>query len=42
MWFFKIPSACNLDFDLLEILTNKYRGKIHLSLEWQKIDEIEK
>ena len=40
--FLKIPSACNLDFDLLEILTNKYKGKLHLSLGMTKIDEIEK
>ena len=40
--FLKIPSACNLDFDLLEILTKKYNGKIHLSLGMTKIDEIEK
>ena len=39
---FKIPSACNLDFDLIEILTNKFKGKIHLSLGMTKIDEVEK
>lgn len=40
--FLKIPSACNLDFDLIEILTNKFKGKIHLSLGMTKIDEVEK
>ena len=40
--FLKIPSACNLDFDLIEILTNKFKGKIHLSLGMTKINEVEK
>ncbi len=39
--FLKIPSACNLDFELLEILANKFKGKIHLSLGMTKIDEID-
>ncbi len=28
----KIPSACNLKFDILDYLCNKYKGEIHLSL----------
>lgn len=27
----KIPSACNLDFDLLSVLRDNYKGEIHLS-----------
>ena len=40
--FLKIPSACNLDFELLEILANKFKGKIHISLGMTKINEIDK
>ena len=29
--FLKVPSACNLDFDLLSELRDNYSGKIHLS-----------
>ncbi len=29
--FIKVPSACNLNKDLLEYLCNSYKGKIHLS-----------
>jgi N-acetylneuraminate synthase len=28
----KVPSACNLDFDLLEVLANEYAGDLHISL----------
>ncbi|MBU5612556.1 N-acetylneuraminate synthase family protein [Geomonas sp. Red51] len=30
--FLKIPSACNLDFELLEWLATNYGGELHLSL----------
>ena len=29
--YIKIPSACNLDFELLNFLTKKFKRKIHLS-----------
>lgn len=38
----KIPSACNLDFELLEILCNEFQGDIHLSLGMTTIAEEEK
>lgn len=28
----KIPSACNLDFEMLQFLTREYRGSLHISL----------
>lgn len=31
-YFIKIPSACNLNFMLLEYLFNHWKGKIHISL----------
>ncbi|MFC7292961.1 N-acetylneuraminate synthase family protein [Hirschia litorea] len=30
--FLKVPSACNLYFDMLEVLCTEYKGKIQLSL----------
>ncbi|MCF8781342.1 N-acetylneuraminate synthase family protein [Rhodococcus ruber] len=30
--FIKVPSATNLNFDVLSVLTDEYRGKIHISL----------
>lgn len=30
--FIKVPSACNLNFQLLGVLANEYMGEIHLSL----------
>lgn len=30
--FIKVPSACNLNFRLLEVLAKEYTGEIHLSL----------
>ena len=30
--YLKVPSACNLDFELLETLAKKFKKKIHLSL----------
>lgn len=38
----KIPSACNLDFDMLEYLTDHYKGEIHISLGMTNHDEEEK
>ena len=37
----KVPSACNMDFELLEILSKKYKGKIHLSLGMTTNNEID-
>jgi sialic acid synthase len=37
----KVPSACNLRFDLLEILAKDYSGEIHLSFGMTKRDEEE-
>ncbi len=38
----KIPSACNLDFDMLQILCEGYSGEIHVSLGMTTINEEEK
>lgn len=35
----KVPSACNLKFDMLEILCRDFRGQIHLSLGMTTRDE---
>ncbi len=35
----KIPSACNLDFKLLEFLCDNYNGELHLSLGMTTQDE---
>ena len=40
--FLKVPSACNLDFELLEILCKKFKKKIHLSLGMTSRKEIKK
>ena len=40
--YIKVPSACNTDFELLEILANKFKKKIHVSLGMTKKREIEK
>lgn len=40
--YLKVPSACNLDFELLEILTKKFSGKIHVSLGMTSRTEIDK
>jgi sialic acid synthase len=37
----KVPSACNLHFDLLEILARDYAGEIHLSFGMTKREEEE-
>lgn len=37
--FVKIPSACNLNYELLELLCNDYEGDIHLSLGMTTHDE---
>ena len=39
--YIKVPSACNTDFELLEILANKFKKKIHISLGMTKRKEIE-
>ncbi len=38
--YIKVPSACNLDFELLNYLAEKYKGKIHISLGMTKNDEV--
>ncbi len=40
--YLKVPSACNLDFELLEYLASKFKSKIHLSLGMTSEKEIEK
>lgn len=37
--YVKIPSACNLDFPLLEYLSNEYSGDIHISMGMTTPDE---
>ena len=37
--FIKIPSACNNNFKLLDILINNYKGDIHISLGMTSQDE---
>ena len=37
--FIKVPSACNNNFKLLDILINKYKGDIHISLGMTSRDE---
>ena len=39
--YIKIPSACNLDFELIEYLCLKFKGKIHLSLGMTTRKEIQ-
>ncbi|MEZ4704627.1 MAG: N-acetylneuraminate synthase family protein [Bdellovibrionota bacterium] len=39
--FIKIPSACNLNFELLQELSQNYEGDIHISLGMTKKEEIE-
>jgi len=38
----KVPSACNLDFALLELLTREFRGEIHISFGMTTESEEEK
>ncbi len=38
----KIPSACNLKFDILEFLADNYSGEIHISLGMTTRDEEQK
>ena len=40
--FIKIPSACNLDFELLEVLCSKFKNKIHISTGMTTSKEITK
>lgn len=39
--FLKVPSACNLDFDLLGILASEFPGDLHISLGMTEPEEIE-
>ena len=38
----KIPSACNLDFELVGYLADNYSGELHISLGMTSHDEIDK
>lgn len=40
--YIKVPSACNLDFELLEYLAKKFKKKIHISLGMTTKNEIKK
>jgi N-acetylneuraminate synthase len=40
--YIKVPSACNLDFELLYFLGKKFKKKIHISLGMTKYEEIKK
>ena len=40
--YIKIPSACNLDFELLNFLTKKFNSKIHLSSGMTTGNELKK
>jgi N-acetylneuraminate synthase len=40
--FIKIPSACNLDFEMLDALLNRYSGDIHLSFGMTTPEEEER
>jgi sialic acid synthase len=40
--YIKVPSACNFDFELLEVLCKKFKNKIHISLGMTSFDEIKK
>jgi N-acetylneuraminate synthase len=40
--YLKIPSACNLDFELIEFLLKNFKNKIHLSLGMTSQKEIDK
>jgi len=35
----KVPSACNLHFEMLDVLANEYSGQVHLSLGMTTQDE---
>jgi N-acetylneuraminate synthase len=37
--YLKIPSACNLNFPMLEYLANEYRGDLHVSLGMTTLEE---
>ena len=39
--FIKVPSACNNNFALLEILRDEYTGEVHISTGMTTLDEIE-
>lgn len=39
--FIKVPSACNNNMKMLEVLRDEYKGDIHISTGMTKLDEIE-
>ena len=39
--FIKVPSACNNNVEMLEVLRDEYAGDIHISTGMTKLDEIE-
>ena len=40
--FLKVPSACNNNFNMLEVLRDEYQGKIQLSIGMTDKSEVEK
>ena len=40
--YLKVPSACNQDYELLEVLAKKFKKKIHISLGMTSNQEIQK
>jgi N-acetylneuraminate synthase len=40
--YLKVPSACNLNFPMLEFLANEYRGDLHVSLGMTTAEEQER
>lgn len=39
--FIKVPSACNLHFEMLKVLRDDYKGQVHISTGMTTMDEIE-
>ncbi len=39
--FIKVPSACNLNFEMIKVLAEDYKGDVHISLGMTTADEIE-
>ena len=37
--FLKVPSACNLHYEMLEVLRDQFKGKVHLSLGMTSLEE---
>ena len=39
--FIKVPSACNLHFDMLKVLRDEYKGQVHISTGMTTLAEME-